>query len=219
MISFYTLPSTVMHHPVHKQLKAAYSFYNVSEETPLIDLMQDALILAKQVRCPCSGNRFLNLRLQGASYKMTVLVLSSEWIKVALPPWKIWKAGIRANARKVNFAIFLRSHSWNFEFRSGLSSTSFPGPSPCRLSPAPGDWKEGTLVTKLAFLSQLLKWHSKTAKIINIKIVSIRNSNANSLVWSHISTTYGFIIDPRNDQLPVGLIAQLVVHHKCYYLY
>lgn len=48
MISFYTLPSTVMHHPVHKQLKAAYSFYNVSEKTPLIDLMQDALILAKQ---------------------------------------------------------------------------------------------------------------------------------------------------------------------------
>lgn len=48
MISFYTLPSTVMHHPVHKQLKAAYSFYNVSQKTPLIDLMQDALILAKQ---------------------------------------------------------------------------------------------------------------------------------------------------------------------------
>lgn len=50
MISFYTLPSTVMHHPIHKQLKAAYSFYNVSEKTPLVDLMQDALILAKQVR-------------------------------------------------------------------------------------------------------------------------------------------------------------------------
>lgn len=48
MISFYTLPSTVMHHPVHKQLKAAYSFYNVCHKTPLIDLMQDALILAKQ---------------------------------------------------------------------------------------------------------------------------------------------------------------------------
>ena len=38
-----------MHHPVHKQLKAAYSFYNVCHKTPLIDLMQDALILAKQV--------------------------------------------------------------------------------------------------------------------------------------------------------------------------
>lgn len=49
MISFYTLPSTVMHHPVHKQLKVAYSFYNVCHKTPLIDLMQDALILAKQV--------------------------------------------------------------------------------------------------------------------------------------------------------------------------
>ncbi|KXJ28238.1 glycylpeptide N-tetradecanoyltransferase 2 [Exaiptasia diaphana] len=47
-ISFYTLPSTVMHHPVHKQLKAAYSFYNVSNDVPLLQLMQDALILAKQ---------------------------------------------------------------------------------------------------------------------------------------------------------------------------
>ncbi|KAK3541348.1 hypothetical protein QTP86_022104 [Hemibagrus guttatus] len=46
-ISFYTLPSTVMHHPLHKSLKAAYSFYNVHTETPLIELMTDALILAK----------------------------------------------------------------------------------------------------------------------------------------------------------------------------
>ncbi|XP_063054703.1 glycylpeptide N-tetradecanoyltransferase 2 isoform X1 [Engraulis encrasicolus] len=45
--SFYTLPSTVMHHPQHKSLKAAYSFYNVHTHTPLIDLMNDALILAK----------------------------------------------------------------------------------------------------------------------------------------------------------------------------
>lgn len=49
MISFYTLPSTVMHHPAHKQLKAAYSFYNVPQTVPLVDLMQDALILAKKV--------------------------------------------------------------------------------------------------------------------------------------------------------------------------
>ncbi|KPP63244.1 glycylpeptide N-tetradecanoyltransferase 2-like, partial [Scleropages formosus] len=46
--SFYTLPSTVMHHPVHKSLKAAYSFYTVHTETPLMDLMNDALILARQ---------------------------------------------------------------------------------------------------------------------------------------------------------------------------
>ena len=63
VISFYTLPSTVMHHPVHKQLKAAYSFYNVSTKTPLLDLLQDGLILAKTVRglieraekCPWHG--------------------------------------------------------------------------------------------------------------------------------------------------------------------
>ncbi|XP_040020750.2 glycylpeptide N-tetradecanoyltransferase 2 isoform X2 [Gasterosteus aculeatus] len=45
--SFYTLPSTVMHHPLHRSLKAAYSFYTVHTQTPLLDLMNDALILAK----------------------------------------------------------------------------------------------------------------------------------------------------------------------------
>uniref|UniRef100_A0A3Q2VD60 Glycylpeptide N-tetradecanoyltransferase n=1 Tax=Haplochromis burtoni TaxID=8153 RepID=A0A3Q2VD60_HAPBU len=47
--SFYTLPSTVMHHPLHRSLKAAYSFYNIHTQTPLLDLMNDALILAKLV--------------------------------------------------------------------------------------------------------------------------------------------------------------------------
>lgn len=47
-VSYYTLPSTVMHHPVHKILKAAYSFYNVSTKTPWVDLMNDALVSAKQ---------------------------------------------------------------------------------------------------------------------------------------------------------------------------
>lgn len=47
--SFYTLPSTVMHHPLHRSLKAAYSFYNVHTQTPLLDLMNDSLILAKLV--------------------------------------------------------------------------------------------------------------------------------------------------------------------------
>lgn len=46
-ISYYSLPSTVMNHPVHKTLKAAYSFYNVSTKTPWVDLMTDALISAK----------------------------------------------------------------------------------------------------------------------------------------------------------------------------
>lgn len=48
-LSFYTLPSTVTHHPAHKSLKAAYSFYNIHTETPLLDLMSDALIIAKLV--------------------------------------------------------------------------------------------------------------------------------------------------------------------------
>jgi len=47
-VSFYTLPSTVMNHPQHNSIKAAYSFYNVSTATPWVDLMGDALILAKK---------------------------------------------------------------------------------------------------------------------------------------------------------------------------
>ncbi|XP_072028638.1 glycylpeptide N-tetradecanoyltransferase 2-like [Amphiura filiformis] len=47
-LSFYTLPSSIMHHPLHKELKAAYAFYNVSTKTSMEDLMQAALILAKQ---------------------------------------------------------------------------------------------------------------------------------------------------------------------------
>lgn len=49
MVSFYTLPSSVMHHQTHKTLRAAYSFYNVSTVTPWLQLMQDALISARNV--------------------------------------------------------------------------------------------------------------------------------------------------------------------------
>lgn len=47
LVSYYALPSTVMHHAVHKIINAAYSFYNVSTKTPWLDLMNDALISAK----------------------------------------------------------------------------------------------------------------------------------------------------------------------------
>uniref|UniRef100_A0A8C5VIT1 Glycylpeptide N-tetradecanoyltransferase n=1 Tax=Microcebus murinus TaxID=30608 RepID=A0A8C5VIT1_MICMU len=46
-LSFYTLPSTIMNHPTHKSLKAAYSFYNVHTQTPLLDLMSDTLVLTE----------------------------------------------------------------------------------------------------------------------------------------------------------------------------
>ena len=49
MISFYTLPSTIMSHPTYNSLKAAYSFYNVSNTTPWVELIGDALVLAKKV--------------------------------------------------------------------------------------------------------------------------------------------------------------------------
>jgi glycylpeptide N-tetradecanoyltransferase len=47
--SFYHLPSTIMNHPQHKVLKAAYSFYNVATKTPLNDLMNDMLVAAKNL--------------------------------------------------------------------------------------------------------------------------------------------------------------------------
>jgi len=47
--SFYHLPSTIMNHPQHKILKAAYSYYTVSTKTPINDLMNDLLISAKNI--------------------------------------------------------------------------------------------------------------------------------------------------------------------------
>ncbi|XP_060205916.1 glycylpeptide N-tetradecanoyltransferase 1-like [Lycium barbarum] len=46
--SFYTLPSSILGNQNHTTLKAAYSYYNVSTKTPLIQLMNDALTVAKQ---------------------------------------------------------------------------------------------------------------------------------------------------------------------------
>ncbi|XP_058075164.1 glycylpeptide N-tetradecanoyltransferase 1 [Magnolia sinica] len=46
--SFYTLPSTILGNQNHSALKAAYSYYNVSTRTPLLQLVNDMLIVAKQ---------------------------------------------------------------------------------------------------------------------------------------------------------------------------
>ena len=86
-VSFYTLPSTVMNHPQHTSIKvsqhstiviicyilfpqAAYSFYNVSTETPWPDLMGDALVLAKKTNFDVFNaldlmeNRYLAVEIQ-----------------------------------------------------------------------------------------------------------------------------------------------------------
>ncbi|XP_027091761.1 glycylpeptide N-tetradecanoyltransferase 1-like [Coffea arabica] len=46
--SFYTLPSSILGSQNYTALKAAYSYYNVSTKTPLTQLMNDALIVAKR---------------------------------------------------------------------------------------------------------------------------------------------------------------------------
>jgi len=48
--SFYTLPSTVISHPTHDSIKAAYSFYNyATKPITLVELIRDALIMAKKM--------------------------------------------------------------------------------------------------------------------------------------------------------------------------
>jgi len=47
-ISFYSLPSTVLNHDVHKTLFAAYSFYNVANSVTVKELVRNALILANR---------------------------------------------------------------------------------------------------------------------------------------------------------------------------
>lgn len=49
MVSFYSLPSSVMQNPRYTNLRAAYSFYNFATATPWSALMKEALIKAKQV--------------------------------------------------------------------------------------------------------------------------------------------------------------------------
>ena len=44
--SFYSLPSTVINHPVHKTLRAAYCFYYAPGSLPATELLKDALTCA-----------------------------------------------------------------------------------------------------------------------------------------------------------------------------
>ena len=60
MLSFYTLPSTVIGNPTYKTLKAAFMYYTVAMQTPLHQLMTDALILASK-GCAASPSGSLTL--------------------------------------------------------------------------------------------------------------------------------------------------------------
>ena len=48
MISFYSLPSSILGNDKYSTLSAAYSYYYFYNKTPLVQLMNDALILAKR---------------------------------------------------------------------------------------------------------------------------------------------------------------------------
>ncbi|TSK14618.1 1-phosphatidylinositol 4,5-bisphosphate phosphodiesterase delta-3-A [Bagarius yarrelli] len=47
LVSFYTRSSTVLNHPTYRGLKSAHAFYTVTTVTPLKQLMEDVLIIAK----------------------------------------------------------------------------------------------------------------------------------------------------------------------------
>jgi len=49
MLSFYALPSSILGNDKHRTLNAAYSYYYFTTKTPLVQLMNDALILAKRL--------------------------------------------------------------------------------------------------------------------------------------------------------------------------
>ncbi|DAZ97587.1 TPA: hypothetical protein N0F65_005559, partial [Lagenidium giganteum] len=48
--SFYNLPSSVLSHKKHQRLEAAYLYYSVATSVSLTQLIQDALVLAKQAK-------------------------------------------------------------------------------------------------------------------------------------------------------------------------
>ena len=47
-ISFYTLPSSILRHEKYKTLHVAYSYYHIPNKHSMMELMRDALVLAKQ---------------------------------------------------------------------------------------------------------------------------------------------------------------------------
>jgi glycylpeptide N-tetradecanoyltransferase len=47
MVSFYIVPSTILNHHKHKILNVGYLYYYVSTKTPLAQLVNDILIIAK----------------------------------------------------------------------------------------------------------------------------------------------------------------------------
>lgn len=47
LVSYYTLPSSVIGNDKYDSLKAAFMYYTVANKTPLQDLMQDILIFAR----------------------------------------------------------------------------------------------------------------------------------------------------------------------------
>ena len=78
VVSYYTLPSSVIGNDKYDSLKAAFMYYTVATETPLQDLMQDILIFARD-RQVCTKFDMAPLKIQNHSHlnaQLTVVTLS-----------------------------------------------------------------------------------------------------------------------------------------------
>ncbi|UYV79659.1 NMT1 [Cordylochernes scorpioides] len=78
LISYYSLPSTVMNHANYKTLNAAYAFYNVATSVPLTDLMQDALIIAKN---NCRPNKLVLVQADYDVFNALDLMDNNEFLE------------------------------------------------------------------------------------------------------------------------------------------
>lgn len=91
--SFYLLASSILSNQHYSVLKAAYSFYNVATWTPWVQLINDALIVAKQKDYDVfnaldlmENEKFLKELKFGPGYGQLHYYLYNYRIKVQLKP-------------------------------------------------------------------------------------------------------------------------------------
>ena len=99
MLSFYTLPSTVIGNPTYKTLKAAFMYYTVAKQTPLHQLMTDALILASQGCATLSARCHVSVTVCAHPELLTEIIGTAK-----TPYWAHRLARIQADAQCQHFA-------------------------------------------------------------------------------------------------------------------
>lgn len=86
LCSFYYLPSTIMKNPLHNKLNAVYSYYNIATSMPLDDLVQDALILARNESADVFNA--LDLMENGPTFEKLQFGAGDGWLQYYVYNWK-----------------------------------------------------------------------------------------------------------------------------------